>query len=128
MSKELTGDALVSLTPLWSQILLALADGERYGYDILKEIERQTDGRMSPKTGSLYAALQRLVEEGLIREEPGAAGPGEDERRRYYGVTERGREAVRSEARRLARIVTVAAQKNLIPELEPGLSAAGGGV
>lgn len=113
------------LTPLWSQILLALADEERYGYDILKEIERQTDGRMSPKTGSLYAALQRLLDEGLIREAPEAGTPGEDERRRYYALTARGREAVRSEARRLARIVTVAARKDLVPGL--GLAPAGGG-
>lgn len=112
------------LTPLWSQILLALADEERYGYDILKEIERQTDGRMSPKTGSLYAALQRLLDEGLIREAPEAGTPGEDERRRYYALTARGREAVRSEARRLARIVTVAARKDLVPGL--GLAPAGG--
>jgi DNA-binding PadR family transcriptional regulator len=125
MSGDPTGDTPNALTPLWSQILLALADGERYGYDILKEIERQTDGRMSPKTGSLYAALQRLVEEGLIRETPGVAEPGEDGRRRYYGVTDRGREAIRSEIRRLARIVSVAARKNLLPELEAVLPAEG---
>lgn len=115
-------DASVRLTPLWSQVLLSLADGERYGYDILKEIERQTDGRMSPKTGSLYAALQRLADEELIREAPEAGSTGEDERRRYYALTARGREALEAEARRWVRTATVAAEKDLVPAMGPRLA------
>lgn len=108
-------DAHGSLTPLWLQILLALADDARYGYGILKEIERQTGGRMSPRTGSLYAALQRLADEELIREAPEAVSPEEDDRRRYYALTPAGRKALHAETRRLLRTVDVAAEKDVVP-------------
>lgn len=112
-------------TPLSVQILLALADRARYGYDIIQEIERQTDGAMSPKTGSLYAALQRLADEGLIEEMPEAADEGEDERRRYFGLSVEGREAARGEALRMARALRVAGEKDLLGALSLSLPEAG---
>ena len=54
-------EAHLPLTPLSFQILLALVDEERHGYGIMKEIERRTKGRMSPATGPLYLAAQRLL-------------------------------------------------------------------
>lgn len=98
------------LSPLSFQILLALADRERYGYAIIQEIERQTEGAMSPKTGSLYAALQRLEEEALI-EPSEAPREGEDARRRYYALTPEGRTALQAEARRLARFAAIAERR-----------------
>ena len=102
-----------TLTPLSAAILFALADGASHGYAIIKEIEELTDGEMSPHTGSMYLALHRLLEDGLIAAESPAKG--EDARRRYYRLSDAGREAARLEARRLAQLVKVASAKRLIP-------------
>lgn len=102
-----------SLTPLSSAILFALADGASHGYAIIKEIEALTDGQMRPNTGSLYLALHRLLEDGMISE---SAVKGGDARRRYYKLTGAGRDAARAEARRLAQLVRVATAKRLIPK------------
>lgn len=102
------------MSTLTTQILLALVDSERYGYEILKEIERHTDGS-PPRTASLYAALHRLKEDDLIREAPDAARPEEDERRTYYAITPIGLATVRDETLRMARIVELARKKKLVP-------------
>jgi DNA-binding PadR family transcriptional regulator len=96
------------LTPLSMGILLALADGDRHGYALMEEIERQTDGALKPGTGSLYAALQRLMEDGLIEESPGLPAPEQDQRRRYYRITQAGRGVALAEARRMMRVLDVA--------------------
>jgi DNA-binding PadR family transcriptional regulator len=100
------------LTPLSSAILFALADGARHGYAIIKEIEEITDGQMKPHTGSMYLALHRLLEDGLIIE---SQVKSDDARRRYYKLTDTGREAARAEAGRLAQLVRIAWAKRLIP-------------
>lgn len=105
-----------SLTPMSLAILLALADEDRHGYGIIKEVERQSAGSLRLGTGSLYAALQRLAEEGLIAEAAYAPAPDEDQRRRYYSLTDAGREAARHELRRMARILSVARQKRLVAD------------
>lgn len=105
-----------TLTPLSSAILFALADGASHGYAIIKEIERLTDGEMRPNTGSMYLALHRLLEGGLITE---SAVNSPDARRRYYKLTDAGHDAARSEARRLAQLVQVATAKRLIPRTVP---------
>lgn len=104
-------------TALSHAILLALADQDRHGYAILKEIERQSEGQLRAGTGTLYAALQRLVEEGLIADAPESAEPDDDPRRRYYRLTAEGRHAAVDETRRLARLVQVAGEKNVVPGL-----------
>src|SRR5882762_2841939 len=93
------------LTPLSAAILFALADGASHGYAIIKEIEQLTGGEMRPHTGSMYLALHRLLENGFIVE---SQVKGDDARRRYYKLSETGREAARAEARRLAQLVKVA--------------------
>jgi DNA-binding PadR family transcriptional regulator len=100
------------LTPLSTAILFALADGASHGYAILKEIEDITEGGMRLNTGSLYLALHRLLQDGLIVE---TSVRGGDARRRYYELSEEGREAARAEARRMSRLVNVAAARRLIP-------------
>jgi DNA-binding PadR family transcriptional regulator len=100
------------LTPLSSAILFALAGGASHGYAIIKEIESITDGEMSPNTGSMYLALHRLLEDGLIAE---SSGPADDARRRYYRLTESGRASAKAEAKRLAQLVRAAAARKLIP-------------
>jgi len=107
------------LTPLSMAILLALAGGDRHGYALMKEIERQTDGMLKPGTGSLYAALQRLMDDGLIEESPELPAPDHDQRRRYYRITEAGREMALAETRRMMRVLDVAREKRLAPDLAP---------
>jgi DNA-binding PadR family transcriptional regulator len=113
-------DALLTLTPTAFEILLTLVEGERHGYGILVEVEERTGGRVRLRPGSLYRALHRLLEQGWVEgAEVAAAGRGgaatEDERRRYYRITEGGLAAVRGEAERMARSVRAARSKSLIP-------------
>jgi DNA-binding PadR family transcriptional regulator len=101
------------LTPLSAAILFALASGASHGYAIIKDIEDATAGEMRPRTGSMYLALHRLVEDGLIEEVDGRSGG--DERRRSYRLTSEGRTAARAEAERLSNLVRMASAKKLIP-------------
>ena len=110
-------DSLLPLSPLSMAILLALADSDRHGYGIIKEIERESDGRLKPSAGSLYAALERLVRDGLIAQSTQARRQGDDPRRRYYRLTALGRRAARAEALRLAGLVGAAGRKKLLPGL-----------
>lgn len=114
MSEE--PDESLPLSPLTMSILLALADDDRHGYALMKDVERQTRGVLKPGTGSLYAALQRLIDTGLIEEAPRAASPGEDPRRKHYRITEEGRGATRAEARRMLRVLEIARSKSLAPD------------
>jgi DNA-binding PadR family transcriptional regulator len=97
-------------------VLLTLADGELHGYGIIKEVERQTAGWLRPGAGSLYAALQRMVDDELI-EEVAAPASALDARRRYYGATRFGLDVARAEAIRLAEVVRTAGQKKLLSNL-----------
>lgn len=104
------------LTPAVFDILLALADGDRHGYAIAREVESRSGGRVRFGPGTLYGTLTRMLGAGLVREcaAPGDdAGPGAD-RRRYYRLTPLGREVARAEARRLAELVGVARAKALL--------------
>src|SRR5262245_52955228 len=96
------------LTPLSFQILVALADGPKHGYAILKEIEESSGTAFATSTGTLYLAIQRLEQGGLLEEAEG------DSRRRYYRLTSTGREVAASEARRLASLLGVARGKKLV--------------
>ena len=108
-------EVLLPLTPLSFQILLALVDAERHGYGIMKEIERRTKGRMTTATGPLYLAAQRLMESGLIEESDKRPAPElDDQRRRYYKLTAFGRAVAAAEAKRMAQLVDVALDKELV--------------
>ena len=99
------------------QILLSLADVDRHGYAIIKDIRDRTGGEVSLTASTLYGALSRLLENGSIEEvaAPVAAAPGGDARRRYYRVTELGRAVARAEAARLARALDQAEARGLGP-------------
>ncbi len=101
-------------------VLLALADGEKHGYAILKEVEDHTGGEVQLSTGTLYGIIKRLLVEGLIvevRNRPGMEG--DDQRRRYYRLCEAGREVAVAEARRLEKLLARARSKRLIKALKP---------
>jgi DNA-binding PadR family transcriptional regulator len=103
------------LTHLTYHVLLALADADRHGYAIIKEVEARTDGRMELETGTLYAALKRLKDDGFIESVPASARPpGEDRRRRTYRLTPLGRRVLRAESERLAKVLAVAQEKHVL--------------
>ena len=111
LSHPVSGSRVI--TPLTYQILMALADADRHGYGIIKEIECQMGPGAAPSTGALYLALQRMEQDGLVQEAP--ARPKEDDaRRRYYRLTRSGRAAAVEESARLAALVKIARQKKLL--------------
>jgi len=107
-----------TLTPLSHAILLALAEEDRHGYAIIKAVVSQSEETLRPGTGTLYTALQRLMDEGLIAESAREPEPGEDRRRRYYRLTDAGREAARGETLRLARLVALARDVSVVAEAD----------
>jgi DNA-binding PadR family transcriptional regulator len=100
-------------------ILLALAGGDRHGYGVIKEVEAQTAGTIKLGPGTLYRVIKQLLADGWIAEIDGDAN-GDDERRRYYRLTQRGRAVARAEAERLDDLVSVARSRNLLPALAHG--------
>ena len=96
-------------------ILLAIADEERHGYAIMKEVASRTENTVRLGPGTLYGTLKRLLESGLVEEAAERADPEmEDERRRYYRITKPGLAVARAEARRLEGLVRAARRKKLI--------------
>jgi len=90
------------LKPDLFHILLALEEGERHGYGIIKEVERSTEGQIVLEPSPLYRRLKRLLDDGIISEAEKRPVPElDDERRRYYRLTAHGRRMVTAEARRL---------------------------
>ena len=87
--------------------LLALARGKRHGYAIIQDVEEWTGGRVKLRTATLYTALRRLVDDGLV-EETAAPDPEADARRRYYRLTPAGEEVLRAETGRLREMVGLA--------------------
>src|SRR5258705_10595527 len=85
------------LTPALFHVLLSLADGEKHGYAILKEVEARTDGKVVLSTGTLYGIIKRLLADGWIRE----SALGSTERRRAYRLTPAGRKVALAQAERL---------------------------
>ena len=102
------------LTPAMFHVLLALAEEEMHGYAILKEVERRTEGKVRLSAGTLYGIIKRLNMEGWIVESSKRPAAGlDDERRRYYRLTEVGRRVAVSEARRLEELLEMARSKKL---------------
>ena len=113
-------EPLLPMTPAMFHVLLALADGDKHGYAIMKEVTRLTDGAVSLSAGTLYGILRRLESEGLVVEKDERPAPElDDERRRYYHLTEFGRRVARAEAERLEDMVTLARSKKLMVKVRP---------
>jgi DNA-binding PadR family transcriptional regulator len=94
------------LTPIALQILLSLGDGERHGYAITADIAERTAGRVQILPGNLYRSLRTLLDDGLIEESSRRPAPeADDERRRYYRITSRGRKAAAAEIERMEALV-----------------------
>ena len=113
MADALQPDDLLPLPTAAFHILVALADGDRHGYAIMQDIAERTGGgiRMSP--GTLYGAISRLLEQGLISELP-----GHDDRRRSYRITAFGRTVAAAEAKRMSELLRQARATGLVPKLK----------
>lgn len=112
-TKAATVEEFLPLTPVAFEILLALGEGERHGYAVMQEVERRTEGRTSLHPGTLYRALSRLVESGLLEELADRPREG-DERRRYYALTSLGRRVAAAESERLASQLEAAKARNFL--------------
>ena len=109
-------DMFLPLTPPVLHTLVSLADGDKHGYAILKEIARRTDGAVRLSAGTLYALLSRATADGLIEESDERPDFAlDDERRRYYRLTALGRRVAVAEIARLESIVEMAREKRLVP-------------
>ena len=110
--------AFLPLTPAAFHVLLALADGPKHGYLILKDVEERTAGDVRLSTGTLYGLIKRFLDDELIIEM--ASESEGEERRRPYRLTRLGREVAAAEARRLQQMVDAARAARLLPRLQQG--------
>src|SRR5437870_5557671 len=108
------------LTPAMFHVLLALAGDDLHGYAILKEVELRTAGEAKLSTGTLYGIIKRLLNDGLIIERRERPTAHDDERRRYYRLTSKGREVAAAEAQRLEKVVALARSRHLLQRTQPG--------
>jgi len=109
MKPRFAPEDLLPLSSVHFEILVCLADGERHGYAIKREIGERTSGRLELGPGSLYGAIKKLTGDGLIEEsERRPEAHLDDERRRYYRLTSAGRAVVKAEAARLRSLVELA--------------------
>jgi DNA-binding PadR family transcriptional regulator len=108
-------DTTAVLTPAVFHILLALSDGHSHGYGIMQDVEAFTGGDIRLGPGTLYRSIQRMLVDGLIEElEIALHDESDDDRRRHYRLTKKGLEIAQREARRLANLVDIARQRNLL--------------
>jgi DNA-binding PadR family transcriptional regulator len=106
---------LLPLRPAVLDILLALADQERHGYGIMREVEERTGGRTRLGPGTLYGSIKRMLADGLIEESDERPDPAmDDQRRRYYRITDFGRRVAGAEAERLSALVETARERKLL--------------
>jgi DNA-binding PadR family transcriptional regulator len=109
-------EALLPLPEATFHILLALADSDRHGYAIIQDVSSRSRGEVLLGAGTLYRSIQRMQEQGLIVETEDRPAPElDDERRRYYRITDFGASVARAECRRLARLVRLARARGFAP-------------
>ena len=116
---------LLPLPPAQLHILLALADGDKHGYAVMSEVEQMTEGDVSMGPGTLYGAIKRMLNAGLIEESDDRPDPElDDERRRYYRVSGYGARVLTAELARLEQLVRAAETKKVASRLQPGWEGA----
>lgn len=114
--REVPVEGFLPLTPAVFHILLALAEGERHGYAIMREVAEQTGGQMRLGPGTLYGSIRRMLADGIIEESEARPDPTlDDERRRYYRLTPFGRRVAEAEAARLQALTRAAQERGLLP-------------
>jgi DNA-binding PadR family transcriptional regulator len=109
-------ESLLPLPRASFHILVALADDDRHGYAVIKDVAARTGGALTLSPGTLYRSIDRMVQQGLIREISSRPAKGmRDERRRYYRITPFGRDVAIAESRRLAQMLELARARGLAP-------------
>jgi DNA-binding PadR family transcriptional regulator len=115
VGKKKVIESYLPLTPAMFHVLLALADGEKHGYVISKEIARRTNNEVRLSAGTLYGIIKRLLEDGFIEESDERPDFSlDDERRRYYRMTKQGMALAEAEAERLERVLAMARAKHVL--------------
>ena len=110
----------VPLTPAVFHVLLALAEGEMHGYGIMQDVARISGGRLRMGPGTLYGTLKRMLEAKLIVESDERPDPAlDDERRRYYRLTDFGSRVAAGEAQRLSKLLQTARKRGLTRAVIP---------
>lgn len=109
-------EALLPLPAATFHILMALTGEDRHGYGIIQDVSARTGGALKLSAGTLYRSIQRMLEQGLIVEARERPGPElDDERRRYYRITDFGMRVGHAEARRLTKLVKLARARGFAP-------------
>ena len=106
------------LSPAVFSILFALADGEKHGYQIMKQVREDTHGAVKMGTGTLYGSLKRMLADDLVAES-GDRPDLDDSRRRYYRMTERGRRTLAAELERYSAVLSIAKRRRFMRSLVP---------
>ena len=109
--------AYIPLKQSTYRVLLSLGDGEwLHGYAIMQAVSQMSDGRESILPGTLYAALARMADDGLVESREGPADdPSGGPKRRYYRRTSFGRAVARAESERLRALVDIAIAQRMLP-------------
>jgi DNA-binding PadR family transcriptional regulator len=114
-NSDIDPESLLPLPQAAFHILVALAQGDRHGYAIMQDVAAGTGGNLKLNPGTLYTTIRRLLEQGLVIELDERPDPEEDdERRRYYRLSDLGRQVAKAEAARLSRTLAFARQAGLI--------------
>jgi len=116
MVKTEVPDSIRELLPLTAAvfyILFVLAEGEKHGYAIMKEVETVSGGQFIMGPGTLYTTIQRLLELGLIEET--STSSDSERRRRFYRLSRRGRQTLEAELSRMESLVRSAQRRKLVP-------------
>ena len=112
MSATISSDSNLPLTPAVFHVLLALVDGEKHGYGIMKLVETDTAGQVNMGPGTLYGTINRLLKKDWIEETDARPDPElDDKRRKYYQLTPTGKAILNAEIDRLQAMVTIAEQR-----------------
>ncbi len=110
----MTIDGFLPLSPPRFHVLLALAEGDKHGYAILKDVGKLSGGKVRFSASTLYSVMDRLEEDGLIEESASRPDPSlDDERRRYFRLTRRGTQVASAEAERLEGVLAAARARHL---------------
>ena len=117
---EKPAESFLPLTPAVFHILITLADGEAHGYAMMQEVTRRSGGTVRLGPGTLYGAISRLLEDGIIEECEERPDPEmDDTRRRYYRLTKFGGRVLAVETERLAELVKTARSTKVVRKLRP---------
>jgi DNA-binding PadR family transcriptional regulator len=113
-------EGYLPLTPAVLDIMVALGDDELHGYAIMREVKRRTGGKRRIAPGTLYRSLRQMEERGWVVESEERPDPNlDDERRRYYRLSDLGRRVALAELERLEGLVDAARSKGFAPSGRP---------